>query len=172
MWSLDDGSFVGKRSSIASLLELMRSTGPSYGMLVNMSKCEVFWPCGDPTFPEFPSTIERVAQTKGGAELLGSPVWGSEKFFQACFSKKIKKIWECQETLPSLEKPQVELHLLRSCLSLCKINHLLRTVPPDKAPSQLHEFDVNLLRSLDGIVCSSISDTVTVRGYRPLSPSD
>ena len=95
LWYLDDGSFVGQRSTIASMLDMVRSKGPSYVLQLNMSKCEVFWPTGDPTFPEFPSTIERVAQTNEGAELLGSPVWGSNDFFQNCFSKRIDKIWEC-----------------------------------------------------------------------------
>ena len=112
-----------------------------------------------PSFPEFPSSIERVALTKGGAELLGSPVWGSEQFFQDCFSKCIEKIWQCQQELQSLENPQTELHLLRSWLSLCKINHLLRTVPPDKVPTQLQLFDHNLHRSLEGIVNCSISES-------------
>ena len=60
-----------------------------------MSKCEVFWPSGDPSFAEFPSTIERVAliKAKAGAELMGSPVWGSEHFFRDCFSKRLKKIY-------------------------------------------------------------------------------
>ena len=123
-----------------------------------MSKCEVFWPTEDPTFPEFPSAIERVAQTNGGAKLLGSPVWGSNDVFQNCFSKRIDKIWECQQNHQSLENPQVELHLLRSCLSLCKINHLLKTVPPDKATSQLWLFDVNLRKSLEGIANCSLSE--------------
>ena len=56
------------------------------------------------------------------------------------------------------ENPQVELHFLRSCLSLCKINHLLRNVPPDKATSQLWRFDVNLRKSLEGIASCSLSE--------------
>ncbi len=74
LWYLDDGSFVGQRSTIASMLEMVRLKGPSYGLQLNMSKCDVFWPTEDPTFPEFPSTIERIDQTNGGVELLGSPV--------------------------------------------------------------------------------------------------
>ena len=118
-------------------------------------------------FQNFLQPLKELPKQK---EELSYCVWGSEKLFQAYFSKKIKKIWKCQETLPSLENLKVELHLLRSCLSLCKIGYLLRTVPPDKAPSQLHEFDVNLRRSLEGIVGSSISDSAWC--YRPLSPSD
>ena len=33
----------------------------------------------------------------------------------------------CQWHLQALKDPQVELHLFRSCLSLCKMNHLLQT---------------------------------------------
>ena len=151
LWYLDDGFFVGQRSTIASRLEMVRSKDPSYGLQLSMSKCEVFWPTGDPKFPQFLPTIKRVAQTNGGAELLGSPVRGWNDFFQNCFSKRIDKIWECRQNLQSLENPQVVLHLLRSCLSLCKINHLLRTVPFDKTTSQLRRLDVNLRKSLEGI---------------------
>ena len=34
-----------------------------------------------------------------------------------------------QACLKDLEDPQVELLLLRSCLGVCKLNHLLRTIP-------------------------------------------
>ena len=44
VWYLDDGSFVGQRSAVASLLELVKSKSPDYGLEINMSKCEVFWP--------------------------------------------------------------------------------------------------------------------------------
>ena len=39
-----------------------------------------------------------------------------------------------------MEDPQVELHLLRSCLGICKINHLLRTVPKDVIYDQLYRY--------------------------------
>ena len=39
---LDDGTFVGSRSSVARLLNQLSSIGPSHGLHLNMSKCEVF----------------------------------------------------------------------------------------------------------------------------------
>ena len=42
-------------------------------------------------------------------------------------AKRVEKVLSCQEHL-DIKDPQVELHLLRSCLGLCKINHILRTV--------------------------------------------
>ena len=46
--------------------------------------------------------------------------------------------------LQDLEDPQVELLLLRSCLGVCKLNHLLRTIPPGSVDSELLWFDDNL----------------------------
>ena len=43
---------------------------------------------------------------------------------------KVKSILDMQSHLLDIDDPQVDLHLLRSSLSLCKLNYLLRTVPP------------------------------------------
>ena len=40
-----------------------------------------------------------------------------------------------------LDDPQAELYLLRSCHNICKINHLLRTVPCEIILNQLGKFD-------------------------------
>ena len=66
LWYLDDGTFVGERKSIA-LLEKLSSLGPRHGLYINKAKCEVFWPSGDPTFPEFPANVHRVVASTGGA---------------------------------------------------------------------------------------------------------
>ena len=46
-------------------------------MVPDRSKCELFWPSGG-SFPEFPTGINRAGE---GLELLGSPVWGTDDFF-------------------------------------------------------------------------------------------
>ena len=43
LWYLDDGTFAGTRSAVAELLELFRERGPSFGLTLNLKKCEVFW---------------------------------------------------------------------------------------------------------------------------------
>ena len=37
LWYMDDRTCLGERSVIASLLQLMREKGPSYGLQLNMS---------------------------------------------------------------------------------------------------------------------------------------
>ena len=68
------------------------------------------------------------------------------------------KILDWQDRLTALEDPQVELHLLRSCLSLCKLNHIIRTVPGFKRNDVLMQFDSGLHHSLEALSSSSVSD--------------
>ena len=52
----------------------------------------------------------------------------------------------------------MELFLLRSCLSLCKINHLIRTVASARIQDKLSRFNLGLQQSLETILHSSLSD--------------
>ena len=63
----------------------------------------------------------------------------------------------------------MELHLLGSCLGVCKLNHLLWTVSPDSILPQLRLFDSNLRRSLSCICNTSISDQAWHQATLPLS---
>ena len=89
----------------------------------------MFWPSGDQSFLEFPGDVQRVDANKDEAEFLGSPVCGSKEFVNNSLAKRVDRVLERQQLLSDLGNSQVELRLLRSCLSLCKINHLIRTVP-------------------------------------------
>ena len=72
-------------------------------------------------------------------------------------AKRVEKVLSCQGHL-DIKDPQVELHLLRSCLGLCKINHILRTVPSHRIHQELYKFDIGLRHSLEQISHSFISD--------------
>ena len=55
LWYLDDGTLVGTRSSLSNFLELVKSKGLSFGLHLNVARCEVFWPSGDQFFSDHPS---------------------------------------------------------------------------------------------------------------------
>jgi len=80
LWYLDDGTFIGSKSSLLKLLDSFSVHGPQFGLHLNLSKCELFWPTGD-SFPEFPTNINRASE---GLELLGSP-FGEQKPFSISF---------------------------------------------------------------------------------------
>ena len=58
VWYLDDRTIVGPRVAVSSLLDSLLVKGPSHGLLLNLQKCEVFWPSGDNSFAEFPDSIQ------------------------------------------------------------------------------------------------------------------
>jgi len=53
--------------------------------LLDLAKCEVFWPAGDSTFMEIPVAVCRVGIISEGVELLGCPFWGSLDFHTEYF---------------------------------------------------------------------------------------
>ena len=126
IWYLDDGTLIGPRVVLADILARIQSQGAQFGLLLNKNKCEVYWPSGSPEFIEFPTEVTRLRE---GVMLLGSPVYGTPQYMSSCVAQLVNKTEALQEKIYDLEDPQVELHLLRSCAGICKINHILRTVP-------------------------------------------
>jgi len=83
---------------------------------------------------------------------------GDNDFFEDFLSSRIDKVASTQGKLSLMDDPQVELHLLHSCLSSCKIIHLLYTVPFCVSKPFLLTFDHNLHNCLRRIVQCSLSD--------------
>ena len=77
-----------------------------------------------------------------------------------------------QSHLMNIDDPQIEFQLLRSCLSLPKINHLLRTVPPGKALRQLSSFDQHLRRAFELLSHSSLPDVAWKQASLPIKYGD
>ena len=168
LWYLDDGTFVGPRFSLASFLDILKFKGPAFGLIINSRKCEIFWPSGDQLFSEFDSEVIRIGQVSGGIEILGSPVYGSDSFFIDSVGRRVDKVLNCQDHLMDLEDPQVEMHLLRSCLGVCKLNHILRTVPTYWIDQELVRFDSGVRHSLEVLSHSSISDNAWKQATLPI----
>lgn len=70
----------------------------------------------------FPWGIVRLVE---GINLHGTPIWGSEQFIASQVANVVDNVEELHSLLPNLDDPQVALHILQSCLNVCKLNHLL-----------------------------------------------
>ena len=95
------------------------------------------------------------------------PLWGSQAFFNRTIAHTIDIVLWLHSYLPLLEDAQVALHLLHSCLGVCKVNHLLRTVPPHLFDNQLSQFDTSLRSTLSEILHSPINDHVWSQASLP-----
>lgn len=69
--------------------------------------------------------------------VAGFHFMGDKAFYQRALETLIGNVLELQSIITTFDDPQVEIHLLSSCLGICKINHPLRTVPNDLVPDQL-----------------------------------
>ena len=164
IWYLDDGTLIGPRVVLADILARIQSQGAQFGLLLNKNKCEVYWPSGSPEFIEFPTEVTRLRE---GVTLLGSPVYGTPQYMSSCVAQLVNKTEALQEKICDLEDPQVELHLLRSCAGIFKINHILRTVPQHVMDEPLGRFDAALRCSLSKIAHSPIPDMAWKQAQLP-----
>ena len=80
----------------------------------------------------------------------------------------IHKSSALQQLVGGLEDPQVEVHLLRSCLNTCKVFYILQTVPPGDVDISLKQFYSNLRSNHSRILRCPISDTTWLQATLPL----
>ena len=55
---------MGSRQVVASIFDILKTRGPDFGLHLNATKCEVFWPSGNQEFTEFHPEIQRVVSSK------------------------------------------------------------------------------------------------------------
>ena len=75
LWYLDDGTFAGTRSAVVELLELFWKHGPSFGLTLNLKKCDVFSQWGLYFWGDFPPEASLPLQVSDRVELLGAPIF-------------------------------------------------------------------------------------------------
>jgi hypothetical protein len=127
VWYLDDGTIIGDVGDVFKVFELIRAEGPSLGLHLNVKKNEIWWPSRTSPDP-FPAEVERIDNE--GVKLLGAPI-GTEKYTTAFVKKKLDTLQDVCKKLREVDDAQVEFGLFRGCLAYNKINHLLRTCPPN-----------------------------------------
>ena len=137
VWYLDDGCIVGDMADVYAVFQLLEADGPCRGLHLNVKKNEIWWPSRASVDP-FPAAVDRVCND--GVKLLGAPI-GTKVFTTEFVGKKLKVLRDVCELLREVDNAQVELGLFRGCLSFNKINHLLRTCPPDLLEEALDQFD-------------------------------
>ena len=139
-WFHDDGSAVGTLDELQALVDIVRRIGPAMGFNLNPDKSSIW--CPQALGPGEPDPLQRGIKRveDSGIKLLGSPV-GSSDFTKRFLEAKVEKVRSLTAELHSLQHPQLEFVLLRSCLALPKIVFLLRTTNTSTFTSTLQDFD-------------------------------
>jgi hypothetical protein len=148
VWYLDDGTIIGDKDDVFRVFELIRKDGPRLGLHLNVKKNEIWWPSRAEKDP-FPAEVDRIHNS--GVKLLGAPI-GNVEFTTGFVTKKLKVLKEVCRLLAEVDDAQIEFGLFRGCLAYNKINHLLRTCPPDVLRDAIKQFDDHFQDILSAIL--------------------
>ena len=153
-WYLDDGTIAGRPEDTLKTLHIIREFGPSLGLHLNLSKCEMITNdvdnfdkvVSDHTLSSSNITVPvelSRRKTSPNFVLLGAPIGNSDFCLQTVATLRAanKKILE---QLSKLGDPQVGLLILRICLNFSKFVYLARTTPPHQIMKELEFVDSDI----------------------------
>ena len=135
----NNGTLIGCRSDLLKALDILSTDGNWSGFEVNFEKCELFYP-NQSELSDFPGNLKRLSSA--GVDLLGSYI-GCPESRERSLEKKTLSATVLLEKLPDFDASQIEFAILKNCLGVCKITHLLRSLRPIPSHS-LQFFDQHL----------------------------
>lgn len=158
-WYLDDGTLIGSIPDVQKAWAIIRQKAGQFGLQVNASKSEVWWPSRDQNlhnaFPDIPGS-----GLGNGTEILGSAI-GDNAYVGDFVNKKVQKVGSILSQLKLLEHHQSRYLLLKSCMSFAKMNYILRTTPGKNIQDSLEKFDDLILESVEDLIGGCITDKVS-----------
>ena len=148
-------------------MTLIQEMGPSLGLFINVSECELF---GHGNLFSFPPEM-KVSRVPN-LEILGAPI-GDPIFCAKFLAQKRADAAKLLSQLTEVgaEDPQVAFLLLRQCAAFCKLVHLARSTPPSYVADGLALFDkdVGVNASLNAHAALDTSDIDWMQAQLSLS---
>ena len=129
----------------------------SVGLTMQRDKCEIVPAAGINHGVDLDSFSGFLFNASGNFKLLGAP-FGSPLFCAEHTQKRRKKAEELLKKVSAMEDAQSSLHLIRNCVSFCKLVYSARTVPPDLHRSVLLEFSGDLRAALTEVAGASLDE--------------
>ena len=149
IWYLDDGTLGGEPHVVAKDLKTIIDTSPLLGLELNLGKCEII--LGEMSLESANSAISELREVapdlrlvqSNNATLLGAPLF--VEGLPSALEKKTEALKRLTCNLSHLHAHDA-LYLLKNCIAIPKLLHLLRCSPTWKTANRLQAFD-NVLRS-------------------------
>jgi len=135
---LDDGFIAGSFSQVKEALTYLNGgDAASKGVLLNLDKCEMVF--RNPEAEGMDMDAEEFAFNCGIGEdkvimdgnfiVLGSPI-GDPAYCAEVIRTQGQVNQNTIEHINKIDDPQCRYVCLKACAGICKVNHLMRTVPP------------------------------------------
>jgi hypothetical protein len=148
-WYMDDGLLVA--TEVDPLLKAytkLVQEGPNHGLFLNNGKCHLWSTAQNVQWEGFPEDIVRDGQD--GMEVLGSGI-GYAGIAKKMAAKRVAKVKDIMDNLPSLHDSVMQYHLLRDCVGYPKFNFTLRTTNPSFITEEIQSFDHNIKTALSDL---------------------
>ena len=151
--------------AVTRAVTLIQEMGPSLGLFINVSKCELF---GHGDLSSFPPQmkVSRVPNLKILGAPIGDPIFCA-KFLAQKRADAAKLLSQLAEV--GAEDPQVAFLLLRQCAAFCKLVHLARSTPPSYVADGLALFDKDVRQCFSECTALDTSDIDWMQAQLSLS---
>ena len=150
---MDDGTIGGKPHEVAKDLKTMIDISPSLDLELNIQKCEIILGKMSPESANFSiSDLRRVAPELRLVLSNNTTLLGALLFVEAlpsALEMKAAALKRLTSNLGYFQPMHDALYLLKNCLAIPKLLHLLHCSPMWKTFDQLQAFDEVLLLSLE-----------------------
>ena len=167
---VDDGNYLLDTNQVFTIIQFFMQHGPEVGLNLKPSKVKVLLsPALSSTefdtvkdtllelgllpanISQHPDSNEFIPRDTYGSSILGSPI-GTPEFIKKFLQEYVTKLENESQFLCDLPDKQAAYLLLKNCFS-AKINHLLRTVPPEfTEPYLVQPFNELLYKILASIM--------------------
>jgi len=153
---MDDGSLFGKITDVLKAWNIIKEFGPSLGLEVNLSKCELLTSSNDAqVFADFEPELVKI--TDGNMSILGSAI-GSKQHCENWVSCKLNdRLIILLNKIENLDHSQSSFLLLLFCASFCKMVWYIRTIPPELISVACDHFDSAVIHCFENLIGSGLS---------------
>eukprot|EP00731_Ephydatia_muelleri_P014825 Em0008g545a len=153
---LDDGVLAGSKSSLLRALTIIENIGPSLGIFINLSKCEVF--CGSDT-TMFPDSMK--AFHTPNLDILGAPIGDyihCAKFIASKWVEVLKLLSRLQDV--AVIDPQIFDMAVKECFATCSALDLTEHAWQQAQLGLRYQYLKHAVGTFNGLV--STQDTILV----------
>ena len=162
-WFLDDGLLVADETTLREVLGFLSGRFRELGLSVNLAQCCMWTPQGTHA-PNSPVPTPSWDEVK---VVLGVP-FGSAAAQRLFLEQLQDKHHHLLHRLQLFPDPQVALALLRVCLGVQKITHLLRLLWSPLADSFAVEVEGDIRATLEGIIGCGLDDAAWLQSGLPI----
>jgi hypothetical protein len=154
---LDDGVLGGTSRAVKLYCIILEKSLADVGLTLSQEKCEIVPAALNGNSIAYGTFNGFKFNAAGNFKLLGAP-FGSTAFCSEHTRKRKQKAEQLLKEVAGLQDTQSAMHLLRQCVSFCKLAYSVRIVPPCMHREALQEFTTDVKAAVTEMLDAEVDD--------------